>query len=203
MADGLETDGSEDAAASNDLLPKLTLSLELPRESLAWTLPDGTQAESPQQAAPPPLTTVQLAFYAGWTMAVLYGNLPPPPANLRVLGTAAELDPPQRRELELARLKHLLLQLSGVPAIAPADLAGRVPAAAADHDGQAAGLVALHLAILQALASVPAEVAQAYELGRALRDTVNPPVVQSGLGQPAPASSRKWTRQAGGESAVS
>ncbi len=28
-----------------------------------------------EPVAPPPLTAMQLALYAGWTMAVLYGNL--------------------------------------------------------------------------------------------------------------------------------
>ena len=76
-------------------------------------------ASGPVPVAPAPLTTIQLAVYAGWTMAVLYGNLQDQPAEIPELRTVNELQPPQRRELELARLRHLLQQLSCAPGIAP------------------------------------------------------------------------------------
>jgi hypothetical protein len=55
---------------------------------------------------PPLLTAVQLALYAGWTMAVLYRHLEVQPADRPELPSASELQPRQCRALELARLRH-------------------------------------------------------------------------------------------------
>lgn len=140
---------------------------------------------------PAPLNAIQLAFYAGWTMAVLYGNLQEQPAELPELPTVNELEPQQRRELERARLHHLLRQLSGVTALAAADLTAKVPADAADHDA----LMDLHLTVLEALTAGPPDMLLAYQLGRSLRDTVNPPLMQAaGARQAAPALARQFRR---------
>src|SRR5215469_4433669 len=85
-----------------------------------------------EPVATAPLTTVQLALYTGWTMAVLYGTLQDQPAKIPELRTVNELQPPQRRELELARLQYLLQQLNRVPAIGSAKLMAKVPAGAVD-----------------------------------------------------------------------
>lgn len=148
-------------------------------------------APVPGPVAPAPLTAVQLALYAGWTMAVLYGDLEEQPAELPELRTVNELQPQQRRELELARLQHLLHQLSGVPAIAPADLTARVPADAGDYDA----LTRLHLAVLEGLTASPPDTLLAYQLGRSLRDTINPPLMQAGgATRSAPALARQFRR---------
>src|SRR5215469_5132296 len=131
-----------------------------------------------EPVATAPLTTVQLALYTGWTMAVLYGNLQDQPAKVPELRTVNELQPQQRRELELSRLEYLLKQLTSVPAIASANLIAKVPASAAD-DQFSAKLSDLHLRILEALTAGPADTLLAYQLGRSLRDTVNPPLVQA------------------------
>jgi hypothetical protein len=151
----------------------------------------GLPAPVPGPVAPAPLTAIQLALYTGWTMAVLYGNLEGQPAELPELRTVNELQPQQRRELELARLQHLLHQLSGVLAIAPAVLTAKVPADAGDHDA----LTDLHLAILEGLTASPPDTLLAYQLGRSLRDTVNPPLMQAaGVTQSAPALARQFRR---------
>ncbi|HTX81439.1 MAG TPA: hypothetical protein VME44_04640 [Streptosporangiaceae bacterium] len=151
----------------------------------------GTAAPVAGPVVPAPLTAIQLALYAGWTMAVLYGNLQEQPADLPELRTVNELQPQQRRDLELARLQHLLEQLSAVPAIRPADLSAKIPADAGDHDA----LTVLHLDVLEALTASPPDTLLAYQLGRSLRDTVNPPLMQSpGAQQSAPAVARQFRR---------
>ena len=151
----------------------------------------GTAAPVAGPLVPAPLTAVQLALYAGWTMAVLYGSLQEQPADIPELRTVNELQPEQRRDLELARLQHLLEQLSAVPAIHPADLSAKIPADPGDQNA----LTALHLAVLEALTASPPDTLLAYQLGRSLRDTVNPPLLQSpGAQQSAPALSRQFRR---------
>jgi hypothetical protein len=147
---------------------------------------------APEPGAPAPLTTIQLALYAGWTMAVLYGNLQDQPAEVAQLRTVNELQPPQRRALELARLQHLLHQLSSTPAIAPARLTPKIPASAdsVEFNGEIADL---HLTVLKALTAGPPDPLLAYQLGRSLRDTVNPPVGRapvSSMSQVSPCGSR-------------
>jgi len=127
-------------------------------------------------------------------MAVLYGNLQDQPAKVPELRTVNELQPQQRRELELSRLEYLLKQLTSVPAIASANLIAKVPASAAD-DQFSAKLSDLHLRILEALTAGPADTLLAYQLGRSLRDTVNPPLVQAQAGKPpAPALDQQLRR---------
>ena len=171
------------------------------------SMPDGVAAVAaeviePGQVAPAtpivpaPLTAIQLALYAGWTMAVLYGNLQDQPDDIPELRTVNELQPPQRRELELARLQHLLEELSCVPAIRPADLTAKVPRGAAVADALSPSLTDLHLAILEALTASPPDTLLAYQLGRSLRDTVNPPLQQPDASKPAvPALVRQFGRK--------
>jgi hypothetical protein len=149
---------------------------------------------APEPGAPAPLTTIQLALYAGWTMAVLYGNLPDQSAEIPELRTVNELQPPQRRELELARLRYLLKQLARMPAIAQADLMPMIPASAdnIEFNGEIADL---HLTVLKALTAGPPDPLLAYQLGRSLRDTVNPPLVRApGATAPASALAQKLRR---------
>jgi hypothetical protein len=154
-------------------------------------LAPGMIAPDPAATAPP---TIQLALHAGWTMAVLYGNLEDQPARIPELRTVNELQPAQRRELELTRLQYLLQQLTSIPAIASANLKAKVPASAAD-DQFSAKLSDLHLTILEALTAGPPDPLLAYQLGRSLRDTVNPPLVQAQGGEPpAPALGQQLRR---------
>jgi hypothetical protein len=127
-------------------------------------------------AAVPGLSAVQLALYAGWTMAVLYGSIPAgPPGRPPELPTVHELAPGARRNLELTRLRHLLTGL--LPRFASMRYLDQIPTGDAPEDEQlrASTLELLNVAIMTALTGAPAEVELAYELGRSLRDTANPP----------------------------
>jgi hypothetical protein len=114
-------------------------------------------------------------------MAVLYGTIEPTPPGEALqrealgLPTANELQPADRRRLELDRLSHLLQRLAALPDFAGSGLPATVPAP--DEDGQALkeALRKLNLEILCALAATRQEAQLAYELGRSLRDTANPP----------------------------
>lgn len=128
------------------------------------------------QPAEPPMTPVQLAFFAGWTMALLYGRIQAPPADGVIeLPTTHELQPDQRRVLELKRLSHLLQQLSSWPDIGGSGLPTEVLVGDASEETLSDALPALNLAVLEALAVTGPELELAYELGRSLRDTANPP----------------------------
>ena len=133
-------------------------------------------------AAPhPPVPAVRLALQTGWTMAVLYGLIAePPPSSALQLPTVHELPPDERRELELARLRHLLARLAERPECLGAGLPLRVPALQAPKTAHAKALADLNLAILKGVASAHPEIELAYELGRSLRDTANPPPAGDG-----------------------
>ena len=152
-------------------------------------------APPPEPVAPPPLVPVQAALYAGWTMAVLYGTLPEPAGRLQQLPTSRELLPNDRRDLELSRLRHLLQQVSYLPEITQAALPAAIPADYADENALRQNLTTLNLSILAALTAAPPEVQLAYELGRSLRDTVNPPPQNAPVDQsPAPALATQLAR---------
>jgi hypothetical protein len=123
--------------------------------------------------AAPAGSAAQLALHAGWTMAVLHGSSQAPDfSGLRHLPTVNELPPHDRAEVELRRLCHLLTQLAGLPQFAGSGMPTTVPA----WNASEIELRALNLAILKALAAAEPEAEQAYNLGRSLRDTVQPPL---------------------------
>ncbi len=147
-----------------------------------------------QATAPPAPTAAQLALETGWTMAVLYGKIEPAPlSKVPHLATANELQPAARRELELDRLHHLLLRLAHMPEMTGSGLPVDVPSAGADVEALPAALTKLNLDILCALAAARPEPLLAYELGRSLRDTANPPD-DPDQHPPAPALSRQFKR---------
>src|SRR5215468_7244273 len=79
------------------------------------------------------LSDVQLALYAGWTMAVLYGTIPSRfTGRPDQLPSSRELDPGPRRNLELARLRHLLTGL--LPGFASTRYLDQIPVADAAAD---------------------------------------------------------------------
>ncbi len=158
-----------------------------PVAGLAQAVAGQAQPADDKAAAPPGLglKPAVLALYAGWTMAVLYGTINGTGANrLSELPTVNELAPDQRRELEKTRLRHLLTDLlsANFPGLATLDA---VPVGD-DEDAGAAQqespretrkntLLVLNLQILTALTDTQPEIQLAYELGRSLRDTANPP----------------------------
>jgi hypothetical protein len=129
-----------------------------------------------------PLSAAQLALYAGWTMAVLHGRVPATTGNV-ALPTVHELGPAQRRAVELGRLQRLLERLAERPGCA--GLAQGVSVMNAADPDFSASLEGLHLSILEQLAAAGLELELAYELGRSLRDTANPPQDAGHAGSPA------------------
>jgi hypothetical protein len=109
-------------------------------------------------------------------MAVLYGKVGGVPAG-EVLGlpTANELDEAGRRKLESERLEHLLRRLAAMPGFDRSGLPAEVPTPGGDEEAWKTALRKLNLGILCALAATRQETELAYELGRSLRDTANPP----------------------------
>ena len=127
-------------------------------------------------AAPSGPTAEQLALEAGWTMAVLYGKIEPIPAGEAPgLPTANELQPADRRKLESDRLGRLLRCLAIMPGFAESSLPTEVPAPDGTEEAWQEALRNLNLDILCTLAATRQETQLAYELGRSLRDTANPP----------------------------
>jgi hypothetical protein len=149
---------------------------------------------------------IQLAVEIGWTMAVLFGTVRDPfikgkdrpPVDDR-LPTEHELPRAERKKLEEERVNALLARLGALlsanpgPTLPPApevDLTGPAPGPAPDpapDPGPAPDpvtatqsgrekLLKANIAILEWLACVGREYGIAYELGRALRDTADPPL---------------------------
>lgn len=149
--------------------------------------PDGHDPGLPGDAAGQPAAMMpeesaagssaeQLALEAGWTMAVLYGRIEPIPAGAAPgLPTANELNEADRRKLESDRLGHLLRRLVAMPGFAGSGLPTRVPAPEGNEEAWEEALRKLNLDILGALAATRQRTLLAYELGRSLRDTANPP----------------------------
>ncbi len=128
---------------------------------------------SAEQVTAVPLTPAQLALYAGWTMAVLYSAVPVRRTGGQPdLPTVHELSVPERRTVELGRLHRLLACLAELPG--SAGLTVRAPRIDAAERDFKAHLRDLHLAVLGVLAGAGLELELAYELGRSLRDTVDP-----------------------------
>jgi stage V sporulation protein SpoVS len=161
----------------------MTDAAEVAAQQAAAAFGAGTAGYEPAAAAPrhPPAAAVQLALQAGWTIAVLYGTIGDPPADSAMqLPTVHELMPGDRRELELARLGHLLTRLSMLPECMGIGLPREMPALDMSAAAHAEALRELNLAILRSVASAHPEIELAYELGRSLRDTVNPPTAADG-----------------------
>lgn len=136
-------------------------------------------------------TAEQLALEAGWRMAVLYGTIEPIPAGEAPgLPTANELQPADRRKLESDRLGQLLQRLAVRPEFAAASLPTEVPPPDGNETAWQDTLRKLHLDILCTLAATRQETQLAYQLGRSLRDTANPPDQHP----PTPALSRVFAR---------
>lgn len=150
-------------------------------ESAAGTATAMPQA--PERDAQPPTeqvaagsTAEQLALEAGWTMAVLYGKIEPlPRGEAPGLPTANELEETDRRQLESDRLGHLLRRLAAMPELGRSSLPTKVPAPDGNEQAWEEALRKLNLDILCALAATRQQTQLAYELGRSLRDTANPP----------------------------
>ena len=147
--------------------------MHVPTPAAEYPPAPGTTA-APAAAQETAATAVRLALYAGWTMALLYGVIEPPAESPWELPTVHELPEGQRRELELLRLGSLLARLARLPECDGSGLPTQVPGID-DSAPYSPALAAFNQEILDALATAAPELQRAYELGRSLRDTVNPP----------------------------
>jgi hypothetical protein len=152
---------------------------------------DNSPAPGPAEgnSQPPQSGAISLAVEIGWTMAVLFGTLrdrPNQPAVTDRLPTEHELAPADRRDLEDKRVNTLLARLGeqlpgspgpqqDVPQVRLLE-AAVVPDATSDQEV----LAQRNLDILEWLASAGRDYGVAYQLGRALRDTADPPVPAGG-----------------------
>jgi hypothetical protein len=167
-----------------------------PKPDLLGVQRDPTNAQNVQEAAASLnlALAVPLALDVGRTMATLYGYLPPgssPP--LRQLPTLHELAETERIDAELVRLESLLNQLSALMATKESphspdisNLKGAWPLEEMAGAGARnlpvikstleAELLTFNLELLESLACASRELELAYQLGRSLRDTANPPI---------------------------
>src|SRR5215469_4832098 len=170
MLDGPDSADAHDLRSAGTAVADPPAAAQSPGESVTDPVTAAsdvlTMAAQPLgQSAPPPMTAVQLALYAGWTMALLYGRIQAPPAeDFPQLPTEHELQPPERRELELKRLRHLLRQLAHRPGMKGSGLPTEVPADNGDETALSGALRALNLALLEALAVASPDVQLGYEL---------------------------------------
>jgi hypothetical protein len=152
---------------------------------------DTTSTAAATSTTATPDKAVVLALEIGWTVALLYGvpsHLRTPqnarrPANNALalarqrerLPTEHELVPHKRVELERARLVNLLKQMKALktPLSTPQPSIPRI--SAENEKARHSLLQVFHFGMLRYLTSLGREVGLAYELGRSLRDTANPP----------------------------
>jgi hypothetical protein len=158
-----------------------------PVAGLAQAVAGQAQPADSKAAAGPGLglNAAALALYAGWTMAVLFGTINTAANRLSELPTVNELAPEQRRELEQTRLRHLLTDLLSDEFAGLATLdqmpvgddedAGAPQLLQSPRETRKNALLTLNLQILTALTDSQPEIQLAYQLGRSLRDTANPP----------------------------
>jgi hypothetical protein len=94
------------------------------------------------------------------------------------LATLHELPASQRRLVELTRLQYVLGELAALPGAEDAGLPVSVPDSPVPLDQLRLALMRLNFSILTALTGIGPEAELAYELGRSLRDTANPPAAK-------------------------
>jgi hypothetical protein len=162
---------------------------QAPPEGAAAGAPAGNsppQAQTDGNAPQPDSGAISLTVEIGWTMAVLFRMAQSAATNAPSvtdrLPTEHELSPADRKELEQKRVNALLARLGvvlptspdpgqGVPQV---ELASITEAAAAQSDTDI--LIATNFQILEWLACAGRDYGLAYQLGRSLRDTTDPPV---------------------------
>jgi hypothetical protein len=149
-------------------------------------MPTATKATTtPATRETPDLTvTVPICFHLGWTMGVLYRELvmnPPGTASTRTPVPGATSHLPSEHEfptglrvtLEFTRLHALIQRLNGPGApYAHVFDPGTPPSAAAT----VRDVMTFNTSVLTAFTKCGADESMAYQLGRSLRDTVNPPL---------------------------
>jgi hypothetical protein len=167
-------------------------------EGTATGAPDGNsapQAQAEENSQPPQSGAISLAVEIGWTMAVLFrmaqsASASTPSVTDR-LPSEHELSPADRKTLEEIRVNAALAQLGGLLPASPSpqqdvpqvELTSAAEAAAAQSDTDI--LVQANLQILEWLAPAGRDYGLAYQLGRSLRDTTDPPLPPDGAARDA------------------
>ena len=148
------------------------------------------QAPADQNAPQPDSGAISLTVEIGWTMAVLFRMARSSSANTPSvtdrLPSEHELSPADRKELEEIRLNAALARLGEVLPASPSpqqgvpqvQLTSGAEAAAAQSDTDI--LIQANLQILEWLAGAGRDYGIAYQLGRSLRDTTDPPLPADG-----------------------
>jgi len=173
-------------------------------QKIPGTDTNSTAAATSTTAAPD--KGVLLALEAGWTVALLYGlpsGIPSPGEEPSVdaavvlarrnerLPTEHELPYHLRVELERARLANLLKQMKALktPLSSPQP---SLPAISAEREASRhTQLQKFHFGMLTYLTSMGRDVGLAYELGRSLRDTADPPPRRAGTDTDGPTTHEK------------
>jgi hypothetical protein len=167
-------------------------------EGPAAGAPDGNSAPQAQADENSPQTNsgaIPLAVEIGWTMAVLYRTVQSSstsaPSVTDRLPTEHELSPADRKEVEEKRVNAALARLGGLLPSSPDPQQGvpqvsltsapEAPAAPSDEDI----LTQANLQILEWLACAGRDYGIAYQLGRSLRDTADPPLPPNGTARDA------------------
>jgi hypothetical protein len=137
---------------------------------------DASGSEGSTTTASSPATAVPSAVEAGWTMAVLFGHLQETTSATGHLPSESEMAAANRIQVELTRLACLLRGIGKrYPNSDPLpDCTPLTDAAKNSKDALNTALATFHVSLTAALACLGREVQVGYQLGRSLRDTVNP-----------------------------
>jgi hypothetical protein len=127
---------------------------------------------------------VSMALQLGWVVMVLFGPFDPyDPSGTGItdrVPTEHELSKPTRIAVELTRLDCLVKQLNGTPLSLPTPDGAGLSASSApllvDDGPRRTALLAYNESLLEGFACADRQVGLAYQLGRSLRVTANPPV---------------------------
>ena len=144
------------------------------------------QAQADENLPQPDSGAIPLAVEIGWTMAVLFRMAQSSAANAPSvtdrLPSEHELSPADRKMLEEIRVNAALARLGGLLPSSPdaqqgvpqVQLTSGAETPAAQSDGDI--LIQANLQILEWLAGAGRDYGIAYQLGRSLRDTTDPPL---------------------------
>ena len=158
----------------------------------------GSKDTPPASTPPKPSLGVPIAVELGWAMAVLFGRLPDHSGSSLQLPSEHELSKAERQELETDRVHALEERLKQY--LTPESVA-MIESVEASTPPTRPELQTANFAILKALACSDRQLELAYQLGRSLRDTANPPVDKGPLNkeQAENAAKKKGSRRRGSQ----
>ncbi len=131
-----------------------------------------SNGSTPPATSPDLKVTVPIAFEIGWVMAVLFGRLEPGLKDPDHLPSEHDLPEELRRKLEVGRLHSLCERLCPALSVESVKTLRGVKMSDTPTPKE---LQKMNLAVLEVLACTSRPLEGAYQMGRSLRDTVNPP----------------------------